>query len=123
MGVRRAGSCKILQKIIEILFEVSPGDLSTNDIAERTGFHPGVVGAVLYRGSWAVRRRVVRINRNRRETRWAASDAGLIDHARRNSRCIRKAAELAAKGVAVSADSRGRVTLRCGSMTKIVHSD
>ena len=124
MQPRGPVSSKIFEKISKILFDVSPGCLSTNQIAAETGFHPGVVGAILYRSSWAVRRRVVRINRNKRETRWALSDAGLIDYARRNAKCIvRKAAELAAKGVEIKADGRGRVTLKCGSMMKVVHAE
>lgn len=97
--------------------------MSTVEIAAKANMHPGVVGAVLTRAAWATRRRRVRINRNKVETRWAISDAALVDYARRNAHCLlRKAAILAAKGIEVRVD-RDRVTLKCGSVTTIVHAD
>jgi hypothetical protein len=119
-----ANSRKILWIIIDSLFLESPNDLSTVQIANICKLHPGLVGAILTRSPWATRRRRVRINRNKCETRWAASDAALIDYARRHAALtIRKAALLALKGVIATPDSRGRVTLRCGSVTTIVHTD
>lgn len=119
-----ANSRKVLWIIIDSLFLASPNDLSTVEIAKLCNLHPGLVGAILTRSAWATRRRRVRINRNKCETRWSASDAALIDHARRQGRdIVRKAALLAAKGVEATPDSRGRVTLRCGSITSILHAD
>lgn len=119
-----ANSRRILQIIIDELFKSSPVELSTVQIAELTGFHAGLVGAILTRSPWATRRHRVRINRNKRETRWAASDAALIDYARRHAALtIKKASLLAAKGVTATPDSRGRFTLRCGSITSILHVD
>ena len=119
-----ANSRKVLHKIIDSLFLASPDDLSTVEIAKLCKMHPGLVGAILTRSPWATRRRRVRINRNKKETRWSASDAALIDYARRHAALtVRKAALLASKGVHATPDSRGRVTLRCGSVTTIVHAD
>ncbi len=119
-----ANSRKILWIIIDSLFLAAPNDLSTVEIAKLCNLHPGLVGAILTRSPWATRRRRVRINRNKCETRWSASDAALIDHARRQGRgIVRQAALLAAKGVIATPDNRGRVMLRCGSVTTIVHAD
>ena len=119
-----ANSRKVLWIIIDSLFLASPNDLSTVEIAKLCNMHPGLVGAILTRSPWATRRRRVRINRNRCETRWSASDAALIDYARRHAAMtVRKVAMLAAKGVIATPDDRGRVTLRCGSVTTIVHAD
>lgn len=117
-------SRKVLNRIIDVMFIEAPGDLCTNQIALLVGLDPGLVGAILSRSAWATRRRRVRLNRNRMETRWAASDAAMIDYARRHaSLLVRRAALMAAKGVEVGQDNRGRVTMRCGSITSILHAD
>lgn len=114
----------MLCAIIDSLFFSSPNDLSTCEIANICKLHPGVVGAILARSAWAARRRRVRVNRNKCETRWSASDAALIDYARRNgARTARKVALLASRGVIATQDERGRITLRCGSVTTVVHVD
>lgn len=124
MPKQTTNSRKVLHRIIDCMFEASPDDLCTNQIAERMGLDPGLVGAILSRSPWAARRRRVRLNRHRMETRWAASDAAMIDYARRNAAClVRRAAVMAAKGVEVGQDNRGRVTMRCGSITSILHTD
>lgn len=117
-------SRKVLFRIIDALIKASPEDLSTNQIAALVGLHPGVVGAILSRASWAIRGRRVRINRHRRETRWTISEAALVDYARRNAASVvRKAAMMSARGIEVDTDKRGRVMVRCGAVTKNFHAD
>ena len=116
-------SRKVLHRIIDVMFDASPDDLCTNQIALLVGLDPGLVGAILSRAAWATRRRRVRLNRHRLETRWSASDAAMIDYARRHAAVLVRRAELmAAKGVEVGQDNRGRVTMRCGSITSILHA-
>lgn len=124
MRAKRASSCKILQKIIDVLFFASGDlfDLSTCQIAEFTGLDVGLVGATLARSPWVARRRRVRINRNTVRTVWGISDAAMIEYARRHaSTAVRQRSLMASRGVTVNLDHSGRVNLRCGSVTAIVH--
>lgn len=126
MASKKKNSCKILQKIIDVLFFASGDlfDLSTCQIAELTGLDVGLVGATLARSPWVARRRRVRINRNTVRTVWGISDAAMIEYARRHaSTVVRRQSLMASRGVTVMRDKNGRISLRCGSVTAIVHTD
>lgn len=126
MQKKKLNSRKILEKIIDVLFFGSGDlfDLSTCQIAELSGLDVGLVGALLARSPWVARKRRVRINRNTVRTVWSISDAAMIEYARRHaSSVVRRESLMASRGVTVTRDYRGRVTLRCGSVTAMVCTD
>lgn len=111
-------SQRVLRMIINSLFLEAPNSLSTVQIANSCKLHPGLVGAVLARAQWAARRQRVRINRDRRETRWMATDEAMIDYATRH---MGRPSRLRQKGISITRGDDGRITLRCGSMMAVFH--